>query len=175
MVPGPWSLVEINNPHPNYPMKLSENFTLEEFVRNDHGVANEPPVDVLPVLRQFCEEVLEPLRAWCGGPVVITSGYRCPELNRLVGGTADSYHQAMAFRCAADVRAPRRTLQEVFEWLCNDSHLMFDSVILERGSNPAAETDDCVHIQFRVHYPRRIAFVGMTHNRGVYRPVEVAA
>jgi hypothetical protein len=50
-----------------------------------------------------------------------------------------------------------------------------NSVILERGRNPQSDTDDCIHIQFRVYYPRRTAFVGQTHNRGVYRPVEVAA
>jgi hypothetical protein len=71
-------------------MKPGEKFTLEEFVRNDHGLANEPPEDVVPVLRRFCENILEPLRTWCGRLAIVTSGYRCPELNRLIGGTAPS-------------------------------------------------------------------------------------
>jgi len=71
------------------------------------------------------------------------------------------------------VRASGWTLQEVFDWLCQESHLLFDSVILERGKSPTSEADDCVHIQWRQYYPRQIAFVGQTHNRGVYKPVPV--
>lgn len=156
-------------------MKLSEHFELSEFTRNSHGLPNEPPADVIPILREFCEQILEPLRAHLGRPVLITSGYRSDELNRLVGGNTDSYHHATAARCAADIQVPGLLLEQVFGWLCEESGLPFDKVILERGKRPATEADDCIHIQYRSDRPRRLAYLGPTHGQGGYTPVEVNA
>lgn len=156
-------------------MKLSEHFELSEFTRNSHGLPNDPPSDVIPILREFCERILAPLRAHVKRPVIITSGYRSDVVNRLVGGTADSYHRATPNRCAADVHVPGLRLEEVFDWLCHESGLKFDKVILERGKRPNSETDDCIHIQYRSDNPRRLAYVGPTHGQGSYMPVEVRA
>ena len=38
------------------------------------------------------EQVLDPLREHWGSPIFVTSGYRCPLLNKKVGGVATSYH-----------------------------------------------------------------------------------
>lgn len=38
------------------------------------------------------EQVLDPLREHWGSPIYVTSGYRCPLLNKKVGGVATSYH-----------------------------------------------------------------------------------
>lgn len=156
-------------------MKLSEHFELFEFTRNSHGLANEPPQEVIHILRECCEQVLEPLRLHVGRPVMITSGYRSVELNRRVGGTSDSYHLATRGRCAADIQVPGLPLEEVFRWLCKESGLPFDKVILERGKHPDTEADDCIHIQYRSDRPRRLAFLGPTHGQGSYTPVEVHA
>ena len=158
-------------------MKLSEHFELREFTRNSHGLANDPPAEVISVLREFCEQILEPLRAHLGRPVVITSGYRSAELNRKVGGTPDSYHRATRMRCAADIQVPGVPIEEAFRWLCEESRLPFDKVILERGKRPDTEADDCIHIQYqyRSDRPRRLAFLGPTHGQGGYTPVEVNA
>ena len=72
-------------------MKLSEHFELVEFLVSEtaarQGIANEPTPEVIDNLRRLCESVLEPLRVKIGRPVVITSGYRSPALNRAVGGS----------------------------------------------------------------------------------------
>ena len=155
------------------PMKLSEHFELREFTRNSHGLRNEPPAEVIPILREFCEQILEPLRAHVGYPVVITSGYRSAELNRKVGGAPRSYHCATPTRCAADIQVRGLPLAEVFQWLCEESGLRFDKVILERGKRQETEADDCIHIQYRSVRPRRLAFLGSTHGAGGYTPVSV--
>lgn len=49
-------------------------------------------VRVRNAIRALVLNVLEPLRLELGMPVYISSGYRCPELNREVGGTPDSQH-----------------------------------------------------------------------------------
>ena len=77
-------------------MKLSEHFELSEFLVSEtaarQGIANEPTPEVIDNLRRLCESVLEPLRVKLGRPVVITSGYRSPALNRAVGGSPTSHH-----------------------------------------------------------------------------------
>lgn len=156
-------------------MKLSAHFELCEFTRNSHGLRNIPPDEVIPVLREFCELILEPLRAHVGRPVLITSGYRSVELNRKVGGAPDSYHCATLSRCAADIQVSGMPLEQVFQWLCDKSGLPFDKVILERGRRHEMESDDCIHIQYRSDRPRRLAYLGPTHGQGSYTAVEVSA
>lgn len=67
-------------------MKLSEHFTLEEFERSAvaeaRGINNKVPQELIPSLRRLCKEILEPLRKHVGEPVRISSGYRCPSLNK---------------------------------------------------------------------------------------------
>lgn len=43
-------------------------------------------------LRKLCVEVLQPIRDKYGKPIYINSGYRNPQLNRLVGGSQSSQH-----------------------------------------------------------------------------------
>lgn len=156
-------------------MKLSAHFELREFTRNSHGLPNDPPESVIPILGEFCQLILEPIRAHVGRPVLITSGYRSVELNRKVGGTPDSYHCATPSRCAADIQVPGIPLEKVFQWFCEQSGLPFDKVILERGRRDETETDDCIHIQYRSDRPRRLAYLGPTHGQGSYTAVEVSA
>lgn len=42
--------------------------------------------------RYLGQDVFEPVRAVLGVPLHVTSGYRCPELNRAVGGRPNSRH-----------------------------------------------------------------------------------
>ena len=82
---------------------LTKNFRLSEFERSltaslkgyDHTV---PPMAVY-ALRHLCELFLQPLRDMLAAPVIITSGYRCRDLNREVGGSDTSWHLT---GCAAD-------------------------------------------------------------------------
>ena len=53
-------------------------------------------------LAYLCHMVLQPLRDRFG-PIRITSGYRCPELNRAVGGVKNSQHLQGE---AADIHLP---------------------------------------------------------------------
>jgi hypothetical protein len=77
-------------------MKLSEHFTLEEFVASDtarvHHIDNTPPADAVENLRKLCINVLEPARQITQSMIHITSGYRCANVNDLVGGTKNSQH-----------------------------------------------------------------------------------
>ena len=75
---------------------LTKHFTLEEFSHSStakaRGIDNTVPKQLVPALRNLCERVLEPLRERVKEPVIISSGYRCPALNKAVGGTNTSQH-----------------------------------------------------------------------------------
>lgn len=47
---------------------------------------------VRDAVKELTERVLQPLRNKVGHPLHINSGYRCPDLNREVGGVATSQH-----------------------------------------------------------------------------------
>ena len=100
-------------------MQITEHFTVEEFERSSTadrlGIANRVPAALLPNLRTLCVEVLEPLRAFTGKPIVISSGYRCPALNRAVGGVSQSQHLRGE---AADLHLPSTAEGRAwFRWL----------------------------------------------------------
>ena len=86
-------------------MYLSDHFTLEEMVQSQEGVRrgidNTPSDSILQNLRSACQQA-EAVRQILGGAMLISSGYRCPELNKLIGGAPTSAHLqgwAMDFIC----------------------------------------------------------------------------
>lgn len=76
-------------------MKLSANFHLDEFVTSQtaarRGIDNTPSPEVIKRLRNTAKG-LERVRAVLGKPILISSGYRSPALNKAVGGSATSDH-----------------------------------------------------------------------------------
>lgn len=71
-------------------------FTLDELTRSDTarrlGIDNRPAQRHIDSLRRLVDDVLDPLREAWGKPITVNSGYRCPELNRAVGGARASQH-----------------------------------------------------------------------------------
>jgi hypothetical protein len=89
------------------PGYLTENFTLAEMIYSDTakamGQENYPNDQQAENLQRVCD-VLERIRSLCGdNPVVVSSGYRCPEVNAAVGGVPDSAHVE---GLAADITIP---------------------------------------------------------------------
>lgn len=74
---------------------MSKHFTLDEFIRSrmaqDLKIDNSLPEGLLVAANQTLAG-LERIRAFLGQPVTLNSGYRCPALNKLVGGADDSQH-----------------------------------------------------------------------------------
>lgn len=101
-------------------MILSPHFTLEEFQRSSvaqiHGIDNTIPVQYIPTLQQLCHTILEPLRAFAGQPIIISSGYRSPTLNIKVGGAYASQHTLGE---AADIALPQT---EYTSWVDGQRH-----------------------------------------------------
>ena len=88
-------------------MQLTPHFTLVELTRSNTAqrlkLDNTPPPDVERRLL-YTAEMLERIRSTLGVPIIVTSGYRGPLLNRAVGGVSSSDHMTGE---AVDFVAPR--------------------------------------------------------------------
>lgn len=75
----------------------SEFFTLTELTRSEtaarHKIDNTPNKAVIDNLQYGVDMVLDPLRRLYRKPIRINSAYRSPQLNKLVGGVPNSWHQ----------------------------------------------------------------------------------
>ena len=71
-------------------------FTFTEFERSDtatkYAIDNSIPDSAKKNIAALVDTVLDPLREAWGKPITVTSGYRCPELNKAVGGAKTSHH-----------------------------------------------------------------------------------
>jgi hypothetical protein len=109
--------------------QLTAHFALEELACTQHReIDNRPPPDVAATLRTTAAR-MEEVRRLLGGRVIsISSGYRCPALNRVVGGATTSAHlggHAVDFNCYGfgDPQAVCRAIAQ--------SDLAFDQLIEE--------------------------------------------
>lgn len=112
-------------------MNLSMHFALEEFTSSQtavrKGIRNEPPPYAVDNLRRLAR-VLENVRAVLGGAIIITSGYRSPELNAAVGGSKESAH---CRGLAADFISPRYGEPRECALAITRTDIEFDQVIWE--------------------------------------------
>jgi hypothetical protein len=75
---------------------VSKNFDYKEFERTDvpgMQVRNTiTSTEVRDSIKALVDKVIQPLRDAWGEPLAINSGYRCPEVNKAVGGVPTSQH-----------------------------------------------------------------------------------
>lgn len=106
---------------------VSPNFTVGELLRTDWTGNNWFQSDECLRSAVFlARTVLQPLRDTFG-PFTPNSVYRCPELNKAVGGSPKSQHMLGQ---AADIEIPKLTNYELAEFVSKNMH--FDQVILEK-------------------------------------------
>lgn len=138
--------------------QLSEHFTLGEMLRSDTAerlsIPNIPLKRHVTALENLCRRCLEPTRRHFGWPILVTSGYRCPLLNRRVAGAENSQHTLGE---AADITVPHRhwpfcyTTQEqiarvLFLWM--RGNIDYDQLILEHRGQQTW----WVHVSCRIDY-----------------------
>ena len=111
-------------------MQLTKNFWLNEFVKSQAAIRknidNRPTGEVIASLRLLCENILQPLRDHYRKAVTINSGYRCPELNKLIGGNVSSQHMLGE---AADIEIPSVCTYDLALYI--SKNYKFDQLILE--------------------------------------------
>lgn len=122
-------------------MNLSEHVTLKEFQSSDtatrHGINNEMSPTQTQSAILLCENVFEPLRSYLGTPINISSGFRCLQVNKLIGGSKTSQHckgEAMDIKISA----------KGFNFIKDT--LDFDQLIWEFGTS---EQPQWVHVSYK--------------------------
>lgn len=107
-------------------------FTISELIKSDTAVArkiwngaNREQEDNLTAL---VDAILDPLRIFYGLPIHISSGFRCPTLNRAVGGVFNSQHLRGE---AADIDTGNIAANRKLAKMIVDMKLPFDQLIDE--------------------------------------------
>ena len=135
-----------------------KHFNLSEFFRSftaaKNGIKNEPSSDekatIVRNINLLVDNVLDPVRDKFCTPVIITSGYRCPQVNRLVGGVDNSQHMS---GCAADFHVQGFTssmMRNVFIYIYDN--MDFDQLIYYRNKN-------IIHVSYVENGNRHEAFL----------------
>ncbi len=140
--------------------RLSEHFNLSEFTISEdavrHGIDNMPSELIQGKLVMLCLKVLEPIRDLVEVPLIITSGYRSPELNKHIGGSETSQHCKGE---AADFHCTRLTVQDMFD-LVRASNIPYDQLIEEFGR--------WVHASYRPDPRRQAMHATIVEGKTVY-------
>lgn len=117
-----------------------KHFTFSEFEDSEKarklGIDNRMPELVEAHVVELVDKLLDPLRDAWGAPLVVSSGYRCPELNKAVKGSKTSAHLAGWAADLVPESRDERGVQELvnftIEWL-TATGLPFDQMIDERS------------------------------------------
>lgn len=132
-------------------MHLSEHFTLYEFTRSgtaiEHDLRNVPDAAQRASLKALCLNILEPLRRQFG-PIVISSGFRSREVNRLVGGAPTSQH--MRGEAADIVTSGPDDANAKYSFIMRN--LDFDQLILEPVGDPHPRW---IHVSYTLRHRNR--------------------
>lgn len=143
---------------------LSPNFTKEELTASQTaarlGLSNEPSPQHLQNLRRAAEQ-MEQVRSMLGSkPILISSGYRSPAVNKAVGGSAKSHHcegHAVDFTCP-QYGSPLAICEVLAE-----SVVPFDQIIHEYGR--------WVHISFAPSMRKQLLTLDQSGTRVGLHPI----
>lgn len=115
-------------------------FTLQELKKSvtadKLGINNSIPLSIIPNIEILINQVLDPIREFMNEPIYVNSGYRCPLLNKAVGGVPGSQHVVGQ---AADITTRSRENDLIMERYIEEN-LIFDQMIVYK---------DFIHISYK--------------------------
>ncbi len=119
------------------------NFKMSELIHSDtaakYNINNMPDINSLDNMLILIIDCLQPIRELLGKAVFINSGYRCSQLNKLVGGSPTSEHlkgMACDFHCYG--LYPKQIVK-----LIKNSDIQYTQLIEEHSKNKS-----WVHISY---------------------------
>lgn len=126
--------------------RISEHISYREAIKSNTatrlGIENIPDDYQVTNMVGVAHHVFEPLRKYVGGPIKITSFFRCEDLNQAIGGSSRSQHcQGRAIDL--DDTFGHKTNAEMYHYI--KENINFDQLIWEFGddTNP-----DWIHVSY---------------------------
>lgn len=112
-------------------------FTIEELCQSETAeklkIDNTPTKEIEDHLEKLTDCLLDPLREEWGSAIIVNSGYRCPALNKAVGGSKTSTHP---LGWSADIRPKNGKMEEFKKFVVEFAkNRFFDQLILEKSGN----------------------------------------
>lgn len=112
-------------------------FTIEELCQSEtaekYKIDNTPSEEIKKNLETLVDCLLDPLREAWGSPIIINSGYRCPILNKAVGGSKTSSHVS---GWSVDMRPKNGKMEEFKKFVIQFIKTRFwDQCILEKSGD----------------------------------------
>lgn len=111
-------------------------FTIEELCQSEtaeeYGIDNSPDNNIIEHLKELIA-FLNPIRDAWGSPLIVTSGYRCWELNKIIGGVKTSSH---LFGYAVDLIPQNGKFEEFKSFIVNyfkNNNLTWDQLLFEQS------------------------------------------
>jgi len=130
---------------------MTLNFKISELINSDtavkHNINNMPDIRSLDCMLDLIYFLLQPLRDKLEKPVIITSGYRNFQVNKLVGGAVNSQHTKGQ---AVDIVVNGFTPQQLCSFI-QKSGLEYDQLI--------NEYNQWTHLSFVYGRNRRQCFI----------------
>lgn len=139
---------------------LSDNFSLAELTKTNTGLPNALPEHLYTNLQSLVDNVLQPARDALGA-ILVTSGYRSPEVNVKIGGSKTSQH---CLAQAADLKFKGGN-DVLFNWIKENTD--FDQLIWEFGTDDAPSW---VHVSYSPRHRKQILKAVKVNGRTKYLP-----
>lgn len=123
------------------------NFSMSELIKSDkaiqYNINNMPDINSLDCMLNLIVYCLQPIRELLKKPMIITSGYRNFQVNRLVNGKENSQHTKGQ---AADFQVRGMSVQQIVN-IIEKSNIEYDQLI--------NEYDKWVHVSYAKGKNRR--------------------
>jgi len=127
-------------------MKISDHLELAELIRSDSakraGISNMPTLEHIANLKLLASKVFEPIRTHFNRPILISSGYRSIDLNKIIKGAQSSQHST-GEAIDIDMDGTEITNKQIFDYI--KANLSFDQLIWEFGTD---KNPDWVHVSY---------------------------
>lgn len=128
--------------------QLSKHFSLQEMINSGTasrlGLDNTPNEEQIENLKALCENILEPLREYYESrPIMITSGFRSPQLSKAIGSSENSQHCKGE---AVDFEIPGFDNRQVAAHIKNN--FLYDQLISEYYEDGIIDSG-WIHVSFK--------------------------
>lgn len=126
-------------------------FTIGELCQSNEadkrGIPNHPNTAQKMNMEKLIDRVLDPIRSLYGKPIYVNSGFRCPTLNKVVGGAKTSQHMnGQAADITGGSPSENKKIWDIVMFLFQEGDIDFDQAIIEKPDKDGNPT--WIHISY---------------------------